>query len=134
MSPLANRANAKAEMIEPTCALLTPKERAKSGKVGAIIPNPTATKNEAKTRTPTSRGKSRRGFLSLMKVKITRVTLQQTHYELLHNLLMCEAVFRARRAPQRIRSQQLALRRGRRCGMSEQMHQGLHFEPELETS
>ncbi len=64
MRPLANRAKAKAATIEPTCALLTPNERAKSGRVGAMIPSPTATKKEAKTRTPTSRGNSRRGFFA----------------------------------------------------------------------
>jgi hypothetical protein len=67
INPLAKRANAKAERIAPTWALLTPKERAKSGSVGAMIPKPTATKKEAKTRTPTSRGNSRRGFFSLIR-------------------------------------------------------------------
>jgi len=46
--------------------LFTPNERAKSGKVGAMIPNPTATKNEAKTRTPTSRGNSAKGLENLL--------------------------------------------------------------------
>ncbi|CAB4819852.1 unannotated protein [freshwater metagenome] len=48
----------------PTCALFTPKDFAKSGIVGAIIPKPTATKNEAKTRTPTSRGNSAKGLVN----------------------------------------------------------------------
>jgi hypothetical protein len=52
-------------MIEPTCALFTQNERAKSGKVGAMIPKPTATKKEAKISTPTSRGNSARGLVNL---------------------------------------------------------------------
>jgi hypothetical protein len=55
-------------MIAPTCALLTPKDRAKSGSVGAMIPKPTATKKEAKTRTPTSRGNSAKGLVNLYLV------------------------------------------------------------------
>ncbi len=100
MSPDAKRAKAKAEMIDPTCALLTPKERAKSGSVGAMIPNPTATKNEAKTRTPTSRGNSRRGFQSLILVKISRAPRPQIHFVPLHNLHWYEVEFRGGRAPQ----------------------------------
>lgn len=65
-NPLANRAKANAEMIRPTCALFTPNEFAKSGIVGAMIPNPTATKKEAKTRTPTSRGNSAKGLVNLL--------------------------------------------------------------------
>ena len=57
--------SAKAEIIDPTCALFTPNERAKSGKVGAMIPKPTATKKEAKIRTPTSRGNSASGLVNL---------------------------------------------------------------------
>lgn len=56
-------------MIKPTCALFTPNEFAKSGMVGAMIPNPTATKNEAKTRTPTSRGNSAKGFVGLRRAE-----------------------------------------------------------------
>ena len=52
-------------MIAPTCALFTPNERANSGSVGAMIPKPTATKKEAKTRTPTSRGNSAKGLVNL---------------------------------------------------------------------
>lgn len=70
INPLPNRAKANAEIIAPTCAWLTPKELAKSGNVGAIIPKPTATKKEAKTSTPTSRGNSRSGFLALIAVII----------------------------------------------------------------
>ena len=65
-NPLANRAKANAEMIRPTCALFTPNEFAKRGIVGAMIPNPTATKKEAKTRTPTSRGNSAKGLVNLL--------------------------------------------------------------------
>jgi hypothetical protein len=39
---------------------------ANKGIVGAMIPNPTATKNEAKTRTPTSRGNSAKGLVNLV--------------------------------------------------------------------
>jgi hypothetical protein len=66
MRPEANRAKAKAERMAPTCALLTPNERAKSGSVGEMIPKPTATKNDAKTRTPTSRGNSAKGLVNLL--------------------------------------------------------------------
>ena len=65
-NPLANRAKANAEIIKPTCALFTPNERANSGNVGAMIPNPTATKKEEKTRTPTSRGNSAKGLENLL--------------------------------------------------------------------
>jgi hypothetical protein len=51
--------------MDPTCALFTPNDLAKSGMVGAMIPKPTATKNEAKTSTPTSRGNSAKGLLNL---------------------------------------------------------------------
>jgi hypothetical protein len=51
--------------MDPTCALLTPKDFANSGIVGAIIPKPTATKKDAKTRTPTSRGNSAKGLVNL---------------------------------------------------------------------
>ena len=51
--------------MEPTCALFTPNERANSGSVGAMIPNPTATKKEAKTRTLTSLGNSEKGLENL---------------------------------------------------------------------
>ena len=98
MSPLAKRAKAKAEIIEPTCALLTPKDLAKSGKVGAMIPKPTATKKEAKTRTPTSRGNSRRGFLSLIRLRINRALRRQHLHVQLHNLYWYEVVSRAGRA------------------------------------
>ena len=63
--PEANLAKANAERIDPTCALFTPKDFAKSGIVGAMIPNPTATKKDAKTRTPTSRGNSAKGLVNL---------------------------------------------------------------------
>ena len=59
--PDANRVKAKSEMINPTAALLTPKDRVNSGIAGTMIPKPTATKNEATTRTLTSRGRSRSG-------------------------------------------------------------------------
>ena len=63
--PEANLAKANAERMDPTCALFTPKDFAKSGIVGAMIPNPTATKKDAKTRTPTSRGNSAKGLVNL---------------------------------------------------------------------
>ena len=91
-------------MIEPTCALLIPNDFAKRGSVGAIIPKPIATKKEAKTRTPTSRGKSRRGFFSLTAFKINRAPLQQPLHEQLRNHEMYEAVSRARRELQRIQA------------------------------
>jgi hypothetical protein len=65
-NPEAKRVSAKSEMINPTAALLTPKDRAKSGIAGTIIPKPTATKNEATTRTLTSRGRSRNGDWSFI--------------------------------------------------------------------
>ena len=52
--------------MAPTCAWFTPNERAKSGRVGEMMPKPTATKNEAKTSTPTSRGNSAKGLLNLL--------------------------------------------------------------------
>lgn len=63
---MAKRANAKAARIAPTCALVTPKDLAKSGSVGEIIPNPTATKKDAKTITPTSRGYCAKGLENLI--------------------------------------------------------------------
>ena len=62
--PEANLAKANAESMDPTCALFTPKDFAKSGIVGAMIPNPTATKKDAKTSTPTSRGNSAKGLVN----------------------------------------------------------------------
>jgi hypothetical protein len=56
-------------MIKPTCALFTPKDLAKSGIVGAIIPKPTATKKDEKTRTPTSRGNSAKGLEGLRRAE-----------------------------------------------------------------
>jgi hypothetical protein len=55
--------------MRPTCALFTPKDLANNGIVGAMIPNPTATKKEAKTRTPTSRGNSAKGLLGLKRAE-----------------------------------------------------------------
>jgi hypothetical protein len=49
--------------MAPTCALLTPKDFANKGMIGAIIPKPTATKKDAKTMTPTSRGNSAKGLV-----------------------------------------------------------------------
>jgi hypothetical protein len=45
--------------------LFTPNDLAKSGIVGAMMPKPTATKKDAKTRTPISRGNSAKGFVYL---------------------------------------------------------------------
>ncbi|MEY3686459.1 MAG: hypothetical protein RLZZ73_317, partial [Actinomycetota bacterium] len=63
-NPDANLVTAKAEMIKPTAAWLTPKELANTGIAGTTIPKPTATKKDAPTRTFTSRGRSESGFLN----------------------------------------------------------------------
>jgi hypothetical protein len=60
-------------MIKPTCALFTPKDLAKSGIVGAMMPKPTATKKDEKTRTPTSRGNSAKGFEGLKRAERFKV-------------------------------------------------------------
>ena len=63
-------------MINPTAALLTPKDLAKSGIAGTMIPKPTATKNDATTRTLTSRGRSRKGDCNfILRFGINRVLL-----------------------------------------------------------
>ena len=64
IKPDENLVTAKAETIRPTAAWLTPKERANIGIAGTTIPKPTATKNDAPTRTLTSRGRSPSGFLN----------------------------------------------------------------------
>ena len=54
--PVENLATANIETIKPTAELLTPKDFAKSGIAGTMMPKPTATKNAAAVRTLTSRG------------------------------------------------------------------------------
>jgi hypothetical protein len=61
IKPDANRVIAKAETINPIAALFTPKDLAKTGIAGMIIPKPTATKKEAAIRIETSRGRSLNG-------------------------------------------------------------------------
>jgi hypothetical protein len=61
INPDAKRVIAKAETINPIAALLTPKDLAKTGIAGMIIPKPTATKKDAATRIDTSRGRSLKG-------------------------------------------------------------------------
>jgi hypothetical protein len=55
---------------------LTLNDFAKRGSVGAITPNPTATKKEAKIMTPTSLGNSRSGFLAANFVKMFLASLE----------------------------------------------------------
>ena len=69
INPDAKRVIAKAETINPIAALLTPKDFAKTGMAGMTMPKPTATKNEAATKTETSRGRSLKGE------RINRVSL-----------------------------------------------------------
>ena len=76
--PEAKRVIAKAETIKPIAALLTPKDLAKTGIAGMMIPKPTATKKDAATSIETSRGRSRKGE------RINRVTLLPLLHELLH--------------------------------------------------
>ena len=63
ISPEQKRAIAKVETIKPTAALLTPKDLVNRGIAGTTIPNPTATKNDAPTKTLTSRGRPARSFV-----------------------------------------------------------------------
>jgi hypothetical protein len=110
MRPEAKRAKANAEMIAPTWALFTPKDFAKSGIVGAMIPKPTATKNDAKTRTPTSLGNSRKGLADL--VVIFNLALRPLLLGAqLRNLHLCAKEFRGGIEPQRIQLQLQELQR-----------------------
>jgi hypothetical protein len=61
INPDAKRVIGKAETINPIAALLTPKDLAKTGIAGMMIPKPTATKKDAATRIDTSRGRSLKG-------------------------------------------------------------------------
>jgi len=83
MRPEQKRATANAETIKPTAALLTPKERANTGIAGRTIPNPNATKNDAKINIFTSRGKSANGEVNLDR--INRLPHQLLPREPLHN-------------------------------------------------
>lgn len=58
---------AKLEMINPINVLVTPKVFAKIGIAGIIRPKPIATKKEIEVSTATSRGKPRKGDLSLKR-------------------------------------------------------------------
>ncbi len=100
MSPDAKRAKAKAERIAPTWALLTPNDLAKSGIVGAMIPKPTATKNDANTSTPTSLGNSEKGLVYLYLISLNLALRQRLLGELMRNQHWCEEEFHEGRAPQ----------------------------------
>ena len=93
MSPEEKRATAKAEMINPTAALLTPKERAKTGMAGRTIPKPSATKNDAKINIFTSGGNSANGEVNLDL--INQWPRQMLPHGRLHNLCLCAMEFLA---------------------------------------
>ena len=97
MSPEAKRVIANAETIKPIAALLTPKDLAKTGIAGMMIPKPTATKKDAATRIDTSRGRSLNGD------RINPVTLLPLLHEQLHTLDLIAEVFREVLALGRIR-------------------------------
>src|SRR4051794_26719365 len=62
----AMRRKANALITEAAAAVPTPKSRAKTGRAGATMPKPSATKKATTTRTPTSRGRSARGDRSTL--------------------------------------------------------------------
>ena len=99
ISPEENRATAKAETINPTAALLTPKERAKTGIAGRTIPKPNATKNDAKINIFTSRRNWAKGEVNLDW--INRLPHQLLPHELLHNPYLYAMELRAALVPVR---------------------------------
>jgi len=76
-NPDEKRAMANIETMSPTAELFTPKDLANSGIAGMMMPNPSATKNDAETRTLTSRGNPARS-----RVEINQLPRQQIHHEL----------------------------------------------------
>ena len=80
INPDENRAMANIETMSPTAELFTPKDLANSGIAGMMMPNPSATKNDADTRTLTSRGNPARS-----RVEINQLPRQLLHHELLRS-------------------------------------------------
>ena len=85
---------ANIETMSPTAELFTPKDLANSGIAGMMMPNPRATKNDAETRTLTSRGRPARS-----RVEINQLPRQQIHRELLRSREMYARELREVREP-----------------------------------
>ena len=79
--------------MKPTWVWLTPNERAKIGIAGTTIPNPTATKKDATTRTRTSRGNSLKDDLA--EIGLTRGLPLLHLRERPHNPYLSSVVLRA---------------------------------------
>ena len=92
MRPEQKRAIAKEETINPTAALFTPNDLVKSGIAGTTIPNPTATKNAAPTRTLTSRGRPARSFCWINQAPRQQLLLEQPRNHDLYEVELREAL------------------------------------------
>lgn len=95
INPDENRAMANIETMSPTAELFTPKDLANSGIAGMMMPKPSATKNDADTRTLTSRGNPARS-----RVEINQLPRRQIRHEPLRNREMYATGLREVREPE----------------------------------